>query len=255
MERHKLSGLSFLVSEWPVNKNKPVIFFIHAAGSTALSWIYQVEGLREISNVIAVDLPGHGQSTGPGFNKISDYAKVLVDLIDKLDITTCIPAGISMGGAIVQQMLLDYPGKFKAGILINTGAKIKVLPNMFEAIRSDAKSFMGNLLNFVLPVDLDAERFSPLMDDLFETNRDIVLGDFSACDVFDVRDRLENISVPVLVVSSGNDAMTPVWYGEYLEQNIKNAVITIISDAGHLVNLEKPEQVNTVIIDFINKNI
>lgn len=253
MERHKLSGLSFLASEWPADQNKPVIFFIHAAGSTALSWVYQIEGLNGIFNVIAVDLPGHGESSGTGYNRIVDYAKAVFNLIDKMNVARCITAGISMGGAIVQQMLLDYADKFYAGVLINTGAKIGVLPNIFEAIKTDAKSFMANLLNFVLPADLDAERFNLLKDDLNKTNKDIVLGDFSACDAFDVRNRLKEIKLPVLIIISGNDAMIPMWYGNYLKQSIKNSVIVKIDDAGHLVNLEKPEQVNRAIIDFIKK--
>jgi pimeloyl-ACP methyl ester carboxylesterase len=252
MERHKLSGLSFLTNIWPMEPDKPTLFLIHAGGASASSWYFQIQGLTDTANVIAVDLPGHGHSRGPGCDRIVDYAKEAMDLINKMNLEKCIPAGISMGGAVVQEMLVDYLDRFYAGILINTGAKLKVLPDVFDAIKANPRGFMANLINFVLPADLDAEHFGPLMNDILEVKKNIVLGDFEACNNFDIRSRLPEILLPVLIISSGSDTMTPQWYGEYLENNIKDSKHITIRDAGHLVIIEKPEQVNLAISEFVN---
>ena len=186
-------------------------------------------------------------------NNISEYSDSVVNFIKKLHIGKCIPTGISMGGAIVQQMLTDYPDLFFSAILINTGAKLKVLPDIFNAIIFDSKSFMLNLMNYVLPADLDQDHFSPIIDDVVEVRQKVIYGDFNACNGFDIRTRLDEIKLPVLIISSENDTMTPLWYGKYLHDNIKNSDFIIIPGTGHLVTVEKAGLVNRAITDFIMK--
>ena len=78
-------------------------------------------------------------------------------------------------------------------------------------------------------------------------------GDFAACDTFDVRDRLGEISCPVLVVCGTEDQMTPVKYATYLRDHIPNAELVLIEDAGHMVTIEKAEEVNRAIEEFLAK--
>jgi pimeloyl-ACP methyl ester carboxylesterase len=249
MERHKLSGLSFLTSIWPLDLSKPTLFFIHAAGASATSWLFQMDA----ANVLAVDLPGHGKSRSPGCSRIADYAMDLMDFINKINVNRCIPVGISMGGAIALELLIDYPGRFRAGILLSTGAKLRVLPDFFDAIKANPKGFMANLINYVLPANIDSERFESVIDDILEVKKDILLGDFTACNGFDIRGRLSEIDMPVLIISAQNDTMTPLWYGEYLKKNIKNSDQVIIQDSGHLVMLERSVEVNQAITEFLSK--
>ncbi|MBN2041265.1 MAG: alpha/beta hydrolase [Spirochaetes bacterium] len=251
MEKHKLSDLSFIVNEWPINSSNPALLFIHTAGATAQSWTFQINGMGDRINIIAVDLPGHGDSSYSGQTSISDYADSVIKFIKILHPGRCIPAGIGMGAAVVQQMLADYPDMFTSAVLINTGAKMKVLPNIIKAIKTDSKAFMANLINFVLPADIDSEYFSFIMKDVIEVNPKVILRDFSACDNFDIRNRLNEIKLPVLIISSENDTMTPAWYGRYLNEHIKNSSLKIIPEAGHLINVEKSEMINSIIADFI----
>jgi pimeloyl-ACP methyl ester carboxylesterase len=65
-------------------------------------------------------------------------------------------------------------------------------------------------------------------------------------------DRLGEIRVPTLVVNGDDDRLTPLKYGEYLAANIPGAVLKIIRGAGHLVMLEKPNEVNAVITSFVH---
>jgi pimeloyl-ACP methyl ester carboxylesterase len=251
LERHEELNISFLSSKWPFDKGKPNLLFIHGAGVTALSWILQFKGLANKANVIALDLPGHGQSKGPGMNTVPDYAKTVADLINALKIHKCTAIGISMGGAIVQQLLIDYASLLCAGILINTGAKLKVLPAIFEAVKTDFKAFITGMSNILLPADTDAKKHDASLKDTLAIDQEVIIGDFIACDNFDIRERLHEISSPVLVISSKNDIITPVWYGEYLVKMINNAKFTIIKGAGHLAPLEKPKAVNAAIYKYI----
>jgi pimeloyl-ACP methyl ester carboxylesterase len=251
LERHEKLNISFLASKWPRDKNKPNLLFIHGAGITALTWTLQLKGLANKANVIAIDLPGHGHSKGPGMDTIKAYAKVVSDLISALKLQKCMAIGISMGGGIIQQLLIDYPDSINAGILINTGAKLKVSPDIFEAAKADYKAFITDMSNILLPSTTASKKLDEALKDALKIDLEIVMGDYIACDNFDIRGKLHKINSPVLVISSKNDIMTPVWYGEYLAKMINNARLTIIESAGHLVQFEKPKAVNEAILNFI----
>ena len=75
--------------------------------------------------------------------------------------------------------------------------------------------------------------------------------DFTACNAFDVRDKLNAIKTPVLVMTASDDMLTPVKYGQFLADQIETAAIVNIDDAGHLSPIEQPENVTRAICDFI----
>ena len=82
---------------------------------------------------------------------------------------------------------------------------------------------------------------------------EITYGDFQACNRFDVTQRIGSIKMPTLVITAEDDQLTPPKYGVFLEQNIQQAVREHILDAGHVVPIEKPAEVNKVITDFLDK--
>src|SRR3989304_1242249 len=82
----------------------------------------------------------------------------------------------------------------------------------------------------------------PTLEDTARQDPKIILGDFAACDAFDVRGRLKEIATPVLVVTGEEDYLTPPKYGEFLAANIKGARRVHVKDSGHMVPVEKPAE-------------
>ena len=148
MEDRKTNGIGYITGRWPLDPAKSTIVFIHGAGGSSAFWAAQVQGLDARVNTVALDLPGHGRSGGNGKTKIEDYVRAVIDFIEQVDMPTPIPCGLSMGGAITQQLLLDCPDQFKAGILISTGAKLKVAAAIFEAIENDYNGFVNMSANW-----------------------------------------------------------------------------------------------------------
>jgi pimeloyl-ACP methyl ester carboxylesterase len=253
MERHEKANLSFLAGKWPLDKEIDNLIFLHGAGTTALSWILQIKNLANKVNIIVPDLPGHGKSKGPGMNAVRDYAKSIAELMDALEIGKFVVIGTSMGGAVAQELLVNYADKCRAGILLNTGAKLKVLPAIFEAVKKDFKAFIIGMSDILFPANTEVEKVDPSLKDMLVIDQNIVFNDFLACDSFDIRNKLHKINLPVLVISSKNDIMTPIWYGEYLKNNIKDAKITLIEGAGHLAQFEKPKILNKIIMEFVEE--
>ena len=253
MEKMIINDFGILAGNWPLVPDKPTLIFIHGAALSKGLWVGQVEALSDIANTIAIDLPGHKDSKGTAFDQISDCAAAVAQFIEKIQAPNPVLCGLSMGGAVAQELLISRPDLFSAAILMNTGARLKVFPFIFESIEKDYSQYLDLAVDFLVSQKKDKAKIKELMKDIAVTKADVALKDFTACDQFDVMSRLKEIKTKVMVVVGDEDNNTPVKYGEYLQHNISGAELAVISEAGHLTPLEKPEEVNQIIRDFLRK--
>ncbi len=253
MEDRKVNGIGYITGSWPLDPVKSTIVFIHGAGGSSAFWRAQLEALAERANIVAIDLPGHGQSDGIGHDRVEDYARAVVNFISTLDIPEPIPCGISLGGAITQQLLIDYRDQVKTGILISTGARLKAVPAFFEAIENDYYGFVNMFAKLVASKKTDPGLVLPFKEEMSGCKPEITYGDFRACDRFDVMQRLGAITSSVLVVSAEDDLVTPPKYADFLEKSIAKASRVHIMEAGHIVPMEKPGEVNRAIREFLDQ--
>jgi pimeloyl-ACP methyl ester carboxylesterase len=253
MEERKVGGIGYTTGGWPLDPAKSTIVFIHGAGGSSVFWQAQLEGFAARANTVAVDLPGHGRSEGSGEDRVEEYTRAVADFIREIGMPRPIPCGLSMGGAITQQLLLDYRDQVAAGILISTGARLKVAPLIFETIESDFAGFVDMIGKFAASKKADPKIVQRFKDETAMCKSDIVYGDFRACNDFDVLKRLSSIDRPVLVVTAEDDKLAPPKYGEVLEKNIKNSTRSHFMDAGHIVPMEKPDEINKTILKFLDQ--
>ena len=138
-----------------------------------------------------------------------------------------------------------------AGIIINSGAKLSVLPAILEMIQTDFSKYVAASPMVTVSEKTPRERVRHLFDEMLEVDPKLIYDDFLACDHFDVRDQLSEITVPTLVMTAADDKLTPEKFGSFMADRIPFATHVSISDAGHLSPVEKPEEVNQAINDFL----
>ena len=253
MEARKVDGIGLMTANWPLDPTKSTIVFIHGAAGSGDFWLVQIEELAGNANTLAIDLPGHGRSNGDGLDTIEGYADFVIDLINKLDVPNPIPCGLSMGGAVVLQLILEYPDFLKAGILIGTGARLKVAPMIFEAIEKDYSRYVSMICDLVSSENMSSEILYSYRKSIERCRPEVTLKDFQACNGFDVMQRIDSISLPVLIVSAEDDRLTPIKYSEFLEKNIPGAIRSHIMEAGHILPMEKPEAFNRAVLQFLDR--
>jgi pimeloyl-ACP methyl ester carboxylesterase len=225
---------------------------VHGSGGSTLAWIPQLEGLADAARVVALDLPGHGESGGEGCRMIDGYVAVVRGFVEALGFGRVVLGGHSMGGAIVQAFALAHPDRLDGIVLVGTGARLRVLPRIFELMVSSYAEGCAFVNSYAFsPATSEALKEGGRAT-LLRNRPEVTIGDFAACDAFDVLDRVRAIRVPALVIGGEDDQLTPPKYGAYLSRAIPGARLALVERAGHYVQLEQPEAVNAEIRRFLN---
>ncbi len=231
---------------------RPPVVLIHGAGGTHLYWPPEVRRLPGY-RVYALDLPGHGKSGGRGFQSIPAYARAVLDWLGVVGFHRAVFVGHSMGSAVGLSLALDYPTQVLGLGLLSAGARLRVAPLLLEAVASVTTftTAVETMVNWAFSslaptrvVQLAAQRMG-------ETRPAVLHGDFLACDTFDVIGRIGQIQCPTLVVCGEEDKLTPLRYSQFLVDNIPGASLKTIPAAGHMVMLEKPQEVASALVDFL----
>jgi pimeloyl-ACP methyl ester carboxylesterase len=253
MNEEKMGSHTFIASRRPLNPDRPTLLLIHGAGQSALLWEKQVGGMSWEGNILAVDLPGHGRSKSKGRQHIPGYAEAINDFIQTTGLKTVIIGGLSMGGAVAQQLMIDAPAGFAAGILINTGARLRVSQAIFDLLENHPDAWLDAGYRSSILEENQTEELRQHHDRISGCPAAVTADDFKACHHFDVMDSLAAITCPVLVLMADHDQMTPPKFSRYLVEHIPRAQLISIMNAGHLSPLEKPDAVNRAISTFLEQ--
>ncbi|HTP09696.1 MAG TPA: alpha/beta fold hydrolase [Anaerolineae bacterium] len=229
----------------------PVVL-LHGAGENHLIW---PNGLRRLLRTIvyAIDLPGHGKSTGLGCSTIADYAAWVVSFLDALHIPAAIFIGHSMGGAIVQQLALTHPDRTIALVLIATSAKLRVAPQLLELARRDFPAAIELVSEWEWGSTVPEEIKQLGKQQLLTNSPLVMLDDYRACDAFDIREQVKNIAAPTLIIVGEADRMTPLKHATFMAEQILGARLNVTPEAGHMVMLEAADVVTQAVIDFLRE--
>ncbi|MEJ2717886.1 MAG: alpha/beta fold hydrolase [Deltaproteobacteria bacterium] len=229
------------------------VVFLHGSGGNREDWSAQLEGLSDSVNTVALELPGHGASEPPGESSVEAYARWVEDFVGALDLKKVVLVGCSLGSAITQWLALSRGPWLKAIGLVGAGARLRVHPDFLEGLGTDSEKALRLLADFALSRSPDPSVHQAIIEKFQKCSAELVRGDLSACDEFDVMKRIAEISLPTKILVGEEDRLTPVKYSHFLHDNIPGSRLAVIPGAGHLVMVEKPEEFNNHLRHFLAK--
>lgn len=257
------------------------VVFIHGLGSYLKFWRSQLDAFNQQGyRVIAVDLPGYGKSDKPGTfpYTMEAMADVVRELVDTLHVEKPILAGHSMGGQTSLSYAIRYPDALSGLVLVSPAGFEKFSwkeKAWFERVMSTdlikgspesaiwGSVRQGNFMHWRPGLDwLVEERVrvakSPEFDAYAYANVRTVKG--LSHDDF-VRDNLQHITVPTLIVYGTDDRLipNPFLHGgetrdimEYGASRIPGAKLVPLKGCGHTLQLDCPEQFNAAALPFVH---
>ena len=237
-----------------IEKNtQQAMIFIHGAGESSYIWKDQMINLQHEHSLIALDLPSHGKSSDLKRISIEIYVDAIKTLVEHLHLKKVILVGHSLGGAIAQTYYFKYREDVTALILCATGARLRVSPMIFDSIQNDYSEFLKTLPIGAFYRKTPRDIIDDFVDEMSKTEPEVAYQDFSFCNEFDMIKKVRQIRVPCLIICGNADKLTPLKYSQFFEAKINNSILIVIKNAGHMVMLEKPEEVNQAIQDFLEK--
>lgn len=228
---------------------KPLLA-IHGSGGDHSHWPVEFQNLST-ARVCTIDLPGHGQSDGTGCSSVAAYADFIELFVSQLDYHEVTLIGHSLGGAIVQTLALRASQWLSRIILVGTGARLRIAPEILDGIFSNFAQTIDLICEWAYGPTASKELIDRGRAGLLKTPAEVTHGDFSACNQFDLIKSVHNIRLPALVVSGSQDRLTPLKYGEYLHSNIAGSTHAVIENGGHMMALEKPDEFINSVVDFL----
>ncbi len=223
---------------------------IHGAGGSSFVWQSQLYGLDPALNTLALDLPGHGDTPGPGMDQIAGYAHWVTSVLRELGLGPVLLMGHSMGGAVVLEMALQSPEIAAGIVLAATGARLQVAPSFLEGLKARFEQTVDEIIHYAYAPDADPLLVREGARLMKAAGAPVVYGDFLACNRFDRRQDLARISSPCLILCGDQDQLTPPKLSERLHQGIPESRLRILPAAGHMVMIEAAEAFNRAVVEF-----
>jgi pimeloyl-ACP methyl ester carboxylesterase len=256
MEFVDIEGLTihYHAARDPAERRGQRVLYVHGTGCNERVWDDHLAAIAEAHTPVAIDLPGHGRSGGRGFRGMADYTHVVMELGRALGWDRFVLAGHSMGGGIAITAALYYAERLAGLVLVDTGARLRVNPDILRAARVAADNGMR------LPTDRSwgfaASTPQAVVDTVngltADTDPRVTYADWMADDTFDAMSRVRDIRIPTLAVCGAEDRLTPVKYHRYLAEQIAGCRLAIIEQAGHWSYREQPEAFTRILRDFLD---
>ncbi|MFN8161399.1 MAG: alpha/beta hydrolase [Solirubrobacterales bacterium] len=248
------------------------LLFVHGLSGCWQNWLENAPHFARRYRVIALDLPGFGNSPLPAWQiDIPAYGRLLHDFCEKLGIERCAAVvGNSMGGFISTEAVIQRPGRFERLVLVSAAGMTRA------QARSEPAALLGRIAEMSGPViarfnraglvrprarymafrgvfrypnrlspELLYEQVEPaLRSPGFTDALKSVIG-------YDLRDRAGEIEIPAMVVWGFDDRIVPVQAALSYHRRIPHSRLEIFERTGHLPQLERPSRFNRVLDEFL----
>lgn len=250
-----------------VHGEGPPVLGIMGFGADQRLWAGQIPAIAQDHRFILFDNRGAGRSTGEAGRTIDVMATDAIRLLDHLEIDKVVVFGISMGGAIAQRLVLDYPDRVSALILALTFARpLEFMKRQWEWGRDvlGRSDYTPELFIQWAMLRMFTPRFFEVAGDLLDRimeaydtpngpvppGVDLLLGQIEAIAAHDTRAELGSIMCPTLVLGAKQDQMVPFLGSEEIAAAIPHAEFTAF-ETGHGAPVEEMQAFNDRILEWL----
>lgn len=246
----------------------PPVIFLHGIGGNRSSWTDQQMAVSDICTAISWDARGYGQSEDyEGPLRFSDFGDDLARLLDARGIEKAHFVGLSMGARILMDFFPRYRARVATLVLCDcffsyatalSPEKQREFVELRQKPLKEGKSptdLAPMLIDSLVGPNCSEAARQQLYQSLVEIHVDSYLKTIEATVTYDASGSLADFDVPVQLIFGEHDKLTPPSIGETMLEKIPNAQMTVIKDAGHLSNMERPEAFNDIVTAFLRHHL
>ena len=238
------------------------LVLIHGFLGSSEMWEPQINFFKDNFRIIAPALPGFGKSRDiPSCDTIECMAKAILNFLENKEIRNFNLLGHSMGGMIVQEMAKIAGNKILKLVCYGTGPRGNI-PGRFETIDQSRKKLKINGLKDTAHriaktwfIEEEKAKYFYLCEEAGkQTSIEATDNGLIAMKNWDGVENLKNIKNETLIVWGDQDKAYNLNQVETLNNNIPNSDLKIIKGCSHNVHLEKPDEFNKTVEEFLKRN-
>lgn len=242
-------------------QSAPVVMLCNSLMSNMAMWEPQMPALLARYRVIRYDTRGHGQTaTTPGPYSIELLADDAAALIDHVGLGPVHFVGLSMGGMVGQQLAVRHPAKVVSLSLCDTASEMPpraMWEERFETARTQGIAGLveGTIKRWFVAgfIEREPQEIARVRQFILETQAEGYIACGSAVRDMSQTHILSRIAHPTQIIVGREDPACTLAASQVLHSEIPGSSLFVIDDAAHLSNLEKPDQFNRLLIDFIER--
>ncbi len=239
------------------NSKEPTVVLIHGAGFDHTAWALHSRWFAHHGfSVLVPDLPGHGRSAGLALRSIAEMSDWIAALLAAAGAAKAHLIGHSMGSLIALETAARHPEKVSALGLIGTAATMTVGPDLLKAAEANdpAAIDMVSIWGLGFAAELGGSRAPGLWMHggaqrvLQHCASGVLYFDLAACNAYSgALAAAAKVAVPTTVILGERDMMTPAKAGKALAAAIAGARTIVLPGAGHMLMMERPDELLTAI--------
>ncbi|OLS41876.1 alpha/beta fold hydrolase [Bacillus sp. MRMR6] len=238
--------------------NGEPLVLIHGLGEVKEGWHSQFEFADQYELIIP-DLRGHGECTKTEGISIQHFAEDIISLLKELQIESAHILGLSMGGAVAQEIYRQSPDLCRSLILVSTFHYIpknlgkvafKHMASKFKKLSNEGRfeERAGKMALYSWKDEL-VEQFHLY----FQPKGEIFKQSLKSCLEVNNVSLLPKIKIPTLIISCQYDSVLPFWLQLCMHKSIPNSEFIIMRNTGHLAKLEATDRFNLLLRKFLNR--
>jgi 3-oxoadipate enol-lactonase len=238
----------------------PVVVLSNSLGATLAMWDRQRDALAGF-RVVRYDLRGHGGSPVPaGPSTIADLGEDLVALLDALEVERASLVGVSLGGMVSLWAAAHHADRVDRLIPCFTSARLgppEMWRDRVELVRGRGTAAIADAVvgRWFTPPFANREPglVATVRDGIAGTSAEGYVSCCQAIEGMDLREDLQLIVAPTLVIAGAEDPSTPPAHGALIAEGIRGAELQVLPGAAHLGNIEQSEAFNAALLGHLEE--
>ena len=240
-----------------IDSSKDTIVFLHGSGLSHIVWSLTEQFFSSKNfNVLAIDLPGHGNSDGPCLDSIEKITDWLEKVFEKLNLKNLTIIGHSQGCLEALEYSFKYKARLKKMVLMGGSYRMPVNKDLIDLASNGDSDAVKLMMKWGYKGSKNFIGGNPI-ERIIQSPRDIseiLAVDLIACNNYaNGSEAAKSISCPIMLIFGELDKMVNLEAGKKFANLVKNSTTHIINGSGHMIMIEKAFEMREKVLEFLKK--
>ena len=249
------------------NAQQPLVF-AHGLGCDQSMWKYVTPAFENDYNVVLFDYAGSGNLSTAAYSKqrynsLQAYADDVIGIAHELQLSNIIFFGHSVSAMIGMLAAIAEPGLFSHLVMLSPspcyinspgyhgGFERKEIEELLLKLKTNLAEWSETYAPVIMGNQERTHLTETLQNSFLSTDREALYNFAELTFLSDMRNRLQELTVPALIIQCTEDVVAPQEVGNYMHTNMPNSTLVTLQADGHCAHMSDPAEVITITKNYL----